>query len=204
MWIDCISSIFFIKESGPRFYYLGNDYTYHAEHDMWTYSAKTFATQAVALIECMFGCILKETTPLPVKECHPELDESPLLDLDDHQKFQMLLGMLQWLVTIGRPDLCHLVSSLNHFGAFPCQYHLDLAICAFGYIIWHPNTEIVIDSCPIDYRCINPDYRILLPDFLEDYPHVTEELDPSFPDPFGPALQMSILVDSDHGHDKKT
>ena len=48
MWIDRISSTFFVKESGPRSYYLGNDYTCHAEHDMWTYSSKTYAAKAVA------------------------------------------------------------------------------------------------------------------------------------------------------------
>ena len=30
MWIDRISSTFFVRESGPSSYYLGNDYTYHA------------------------------------------------------------------------------------------------------------------------------------------------------------------------------
>ena len=112
--------------------------------------------------------------------------------------------MLQWLVTIGHPDLCHFVSSLNRFGACPRQYHLDLVIHAFGYIKRHPNTEIAMDLRPMDYCHIDLDYHILLPDFLEDDPHATEELDPSFPDPFGPVLQTSILVDSDHGRDKKT
>ena len=67
----------------------------------------------------------------------------------------------------------------------------------------HPSPEIAINSRPLDYRCIDPDYQILLPDFLADYPHAIEEMDPSFPDPFGPVLQASILVDSDHGRDKK-
>ena len=169
---------------------------------MRTYSSKTYAAEAVKRIEQVFGCVSKETTATPVKECHPEMDNSPLLELDDHRKFQMLLGMLQWLVTIGHPDLCHLVSSLNRFGACPRQFHLDLVIRAFGYIKWHLNTEIAINSRPMDYRRIDTDYCILLPDFLEDYPHT--ELDPSFPSPFGPVLQTSILVDSDHGHDKKT
>ena len=63
----------------------------------------------------MFGCLPKEGTPLPVKDCHPKMDTSPLLGLDDHRKFQMLLSMLQWLLTIGQPDLGPVVSSLNRF-----------------------------------------------------------------------------------------
>ena len=65
----------------------------------------------------VFGCLAKKSTPLPVTDTHPELDTSPLLRLEDHRKLQMLLGMLQWLVTICRPDLACLVASLNRFGA---------------------------------------------------------------------------------------
>ena len=37
MWVDRIASVFLVKEYGPRNYLLGNDYTYHDTHDMWTY-----------------------------------------------------------------------------------------------------------------------------------------------------------------------
>ena len=48
------------------------------------------------------------------------------------------------------------------------------------------------------------DFKTLIPDFLKDYPDAKEELDPGFPPSFGPILETSILVDSDHAHDKKT
>ena len=54
-------------------------------------------------IERIFGTHPKQGTPLPSAECHPEMDDSPLLDLDGHHKYQMVLGMLQWLMNIGRP-----------------------------------------------------------------------------------------------------
>ena len=65
---------------------------------------------------------------MPITDCHPELDTSPLLDLDDHRKYQMLLGMLQWMITIGKPKISQLVSSLNCFDACPREGRLDLAI----------------------------------------------------------------------------
>jgi len=49
-----------------------------------------------------------------------------------------------------------------------------------------------------------PDFKRLIPDFIQDYPEAKEELDPGFPPSFGPILETSILVDSDHAHDKKT
>ena len=72
----------------------------------------------------MFGTLEKESTPLPIDDTHPELDESPLLGLNDHRKFQMLLGMLQWIVTVGKPELSATVASLNRFGVCPCERHL--------------------------------------------------------------------------------
>ena len=46
----------------------------------------------------------------------------------------MLLRMLQWMVTTGKPEICQLVVSLNHFGAYPREGHLDLDVRDFGYV----------------------------------------------------------------------
>ena len=113
MWLNFIKGAFLVKESGPRKYYLGNDYTYQEKSRLWTYGGATYTKEAITRVERIFGCLPKQSTPLPVTDCHPEVDTSPLLGLEDHRKFQMLLGMLQWLVTICRPDLCCLVSSSN-------------------------------------------------------------------------------------------
>ena len=204
IWIDRIASAFLIKEHGPRKYYLGNDYTYHDEQKIWTYGCQTYAKEAIAKVERMFGVLPKESTPLPKEDCHPELDESPLLNLDGHRKFQMLLGMLQWMVTIGRPDLCNLVSSLNRFGACPREYHLDLAVRAFGYVKQVKDPKIGIDSRPLQYERIFPDYEKLIPDFLQDYPEAKEEIAAHFPKSFGPVMETTIMVDADHAHDQKT
>ena len=204
IWIDRIAGAFLIKEHGPRKYYLGNDYTYHTGQDIWTYGCETYAKEAIAKVERMFGNIAKESTPLPKEDCHPEMDESPLLDLDGHRKFQMLLGMLQWMVTIGRPDLCNLVSSLNRFGACPREYHLELAVRAFGFVKQVRGPEIAIDSNPLNYERKAPDYEKVIPDFVQDYPEAKEEIADHFPRSFGPPLETTIFVDSDHAHDQKT
>ena len=203
-WLHTISHTFLVKSQGPRSYYLGNDYTYHEGLDVWTYGGDTYTKHAIDQIERIYGCLPKEFTPLPVKDCRPELDTSPLLGLDDHRKFQMLLGMLQWLVTIARPDLCHIVSSLNRYRACPRETHLDLAVRAFGYLKQVPNPQICIDHRPMEFSRISPEFDILIPDFLQDYPDAKEELDPNFPLSFGPVMETTFLVDSDHAHDKKT
>jgi hypothetical protein len=60
--------------------------------------------------------------------CHPELDESQLLDLNGICKCQMLIGMAQWACTIGCLDIAFAVSSLSHFSANLQIGHLALAV----------------------------------------------------------------------------
>ena len=83
-WIDLIAKEFMIKEHGPRLYYLGNDYTYHEGQDIRMYGCGNYTKEEIDRIEHIFGCLPKEGTPLPVKDCHPELDTSSLLELSDH------------------------------------------------------------------------------------------------------------------------
>ena len=116
----------------------------------------------------------------------------------------MLIGMFQWLVTICRPDLCCLVSSLNRFGACPRESHLDLAVRDFGYLKSVPNPQITIDHRPLQFKRTKPGYEAIRPDFLKDYPDAQEEMDPKFPRPFGPIMETTFMVDSDHAHDLKT
>ena len=80
--------MFLIKQHGLRKYCLGKIYIYHSGQDMWTYSLQTYSKEAVARVKRIYGCLAKESTPMPVTDCHPELDDSPLLlSIDDQRKF---------------------------------------------------------------------------------------------------------------------
>jgi len=59
--------------------------------------------------------------------------------------------MAQCLVTIGRPDLCHSVSSLNRFGSCPREGHLRLALRMFGYLKKYPDRRLVYHSSDIQF-----------------------------------------------------
>ena len=89
---------------------------------MCAYGGRTYIKDAVGRVELIYGCVSKVSTPLPVMDCHPELDESPLLGLDNHRNFQMLLEISQLLVIICQPNLFHLVSSLSRFGS--CDFKI--------------------------------------------------------------------------------
>jgi hypothetical protein len=81
-----------------------------------------------------FGTLHPHKSPLPTG-CHPELDESQLLDLNGIHKYSMLIGMAQWACTIGHLDIAFDVSPLSHFSANPQIGHLALAVHLFGYLV---------------------------------------------------------------------
>ena len=73
--------------------------------------------EALVRVESIMGIkLLKRNRPIEVGD-HPEEDESKVLNDVDHKKFQMLIGMLNWLVNIGRLDIAFATSSLSRFTA---------------------------------------------------------------------------------------
>ncbi len=73
-------------------------------------------------------------TTLP-EGCHPELDDSNFLLELGIRKFQMLIGMAPWALTIGCLDISFAVLLLSQFLAAPrCEHHLELAYYLFGYL----------------------------------------------------------------------
>ena len=154
------------------------------------------------LIACLE--LLQKITHIPIDDIHPELDDSPLLGLNDYRKFQMLLGMLQWMVTVGKPGLSATVASLNCFVTCTREHHLQLAAQVFGYVKTVLHTKITIDSRPIDFKHDTLAFQVLRPDFLQDYPDTSEKISTNFPSVFETILQSHFLVDSDHDPDQVT
>ena len=116
----------------------------------------------------------------------------------------MLFGILQWIVTIGKPEIYQAVSSLNHFGVCPREGHLDLTVRCFGYVKTTINKQVDINSRPMQFNRIAPNFQKLIPDFTKYYPDAIEEMDPFFPSVSDPLLQTTFLVDANHAHDLKT
>ena len=72
---------------------------------MWNYGCQTYAKESVARVDLIYRYLPKDSTPMPVTDCHLELDTIYLLGIGGHCKFQMLLGIIQCMVTIGRLEL---------------------------------------------------------------------------------------------------
>jgi hypothetical protein len=79
---------------------------------------KKYLKEAVSRVVSIFEIMRRCFTPIYPGD-HPELDDSPLLNNDKHQKYQIIIRMLNWVITIGRLDVAFSTSSLSHFTACP-------------------------------------------------------------------------------------
>ena len=65
---------------------------------------------------------------------HPELDTSDLLDADGIQKYQSMIGAMQWAISIGRFDIATAVMSLSSFRVTPHVGHLKHCKRIYAYL----------------------------------------------------------------------
>ena len=84
------------------------------------------------------------STPLS-SNYRPELDTSEELNPDDAAYFQSLIGILRWMVELGRVDVCTEVSMLSSHLALPREGHLQELFHIFGYLKKHHNAEMPFD-----------------------------------------------------------
>jgi hypothetical protein len=196
-----LQEIYLIKEPKTPDFYLGATYTGDPEGE-WSITAKDYIKEAIKQIEGKLGITIREEkTPIKTGD-HPEEDKSPILDNVLHTEYQSIMGMLQWVVSLCRIDVCFAVSSLSRFCACPREGHLSRALRIWGYLKKYPSRSLSIKSIsfPLPGETLDQD----LINFTEQYAYAKEEIDPRFPRPMGKELDVSVFFDSDHAHDKVT
>ncbi len=112
-------------------YYRGKDHK-KDKKGCWCIGCKKYLKEAVLRVEKMYPESLKKILVPMTSSDHPELHDTTILSNDQHKKYQMLIGMLNWIVTIGRLDVCHATSSLARFTACPRMGHLMQAKQVLG------------------------------------------------------------------------
>lgn len=145
--------------------------------------------------------IRKFKTPMATND-HPEMDGTDYLNEREHRIYQRLMGILQWLVSLGRFDICYTVSSLSRFNSAPRMGHMNRAIRVFGYLEQTPKKSIVI-NCDELTNLPAMDAN-LHADMMKKYPDAVEERSNREPETLGRALNLTVYADADHAHDQVT
>jgi hypothetical protein len=86
----------------------------------------------------------KAETPL-CTSYRPELDVTPELSPQEASNYQSLIGILRWIVELGRVEICLEVSMLSSHLVLPREGHLEQVFHIFAHLKKYHNTEVVYD-----------------------------------------------------------
>ena len=173
----------------------------------WAFSSSQYVQTAVKNVEAYLDSQENKRWKMPSKAdtpltttYRPELDVSRELNEVDAAYYQSLIGILRWMVELGRVDVCLEVSMMSSHLALPREGHLEQVLHIFAYLKKYHNTELVYD--PSDPVVDENDFERR--DWASsEFGHVEgkEEFPANMPEPRGHGFIMRAKVDADHASD---
>jgi hypothetical protein len=136
-----------VKCPGEPTFHLGIDYikVTKGKVDFLELGTKTYIKEALLKAVETIGHPL-ETSKTPFDEDYkPVLDLTQFCSADYHTKFQKLLGICQWLVTLGRIDIYFSIMRITQFSAAPRKGHYFVMVRVFKYLNHNHDVRIRID-----------------------------------------------------------
>ena len=201
---------------GPPSMYLGTDTKLRKDSQgypqYWNLGANSYLKEALRIVK---GILQKNgikvggkgVQPYSNLSYRPELDTSPFCSPDQHNLFQCLVGMLRWLIELGRIDVLLETSQLSLYSASPRIGHLHQALHIFHYLSKHNTSWIPMDPQRLDLEYKGP--HDLAPNekrrkMRSIYRDAIDEVPCNAPEPRGAAAQLNVYVDADHAGNKVT
>ena len=176
----------------------------------WAFSSSQYVRAAVNNVEDYLAKDATNRWKLPRKaetplstSYRPELDISPELLPTEAAYYQSLIGILRWIVELGRVDICLEVSMMSSHLVLPREGHLEQVLHIFAYLRKYHNTELVYDpSDPV----IDESLYEAKDWASSEFGHLDgkEEIPPNMPEPRGMGFIVSAKVDADHASDSVT
>ena len=218
--VSCNGKHVLEKEIGKYFYlkpdsigtpkiYLGNKVskvTLSNGVEAWSFSSSQYVQNAVSNVEKYLASKGQKLQAKPVKApftsgYRPECDTSTELDTAEAAYYQSLIGVLRWIVELGRVDIDVEVSMMSSCLALPRRGHMDQLFHIFTYLRDRHNTEMVFD--PTEPDISENDFP--REDWSSSVYNQSKELIPSdAPEPLGVGFIMRAFVDSDHAGNEMT
>jgi hypothetical protein len=146
---------FKLKGTGLMEFHLGCDF-FCDEEGVSCFAPCKYIDKLIASYERMFGSKPKTnkiTSPL-VKGDHPEIDDSAFLEEEGIQQYQLLIGQLQWAISLGRFNIAVAIMTMSAFRSAPRKGHLDRVKQICGYLSKMRHSAIRICTEEPDYSDI--------------------------------------------------
>jgi len=189
-----------LKGDGPLTFHLGCDFSRDPDGTL-CYGPVKYIEKIIKSYEQMFGEKPKPSSSPLVKNDHPEIDDSMELEPENIVLYQSMIGALQWVITLGRFDICTAVMTMSRFWVAPRQGHLDRVKRIYGYLSKFPTGSIRV-------RTDEPDYSQMVDEkhdwMYTVYGNVNELVPEDAPEPLGKAVITTTYVDANLYHDLVT
>jgi hypothetical protein len=174
----------------------------------WAFGSSQYVQEAVKNVETWLA---KQNRSLPKKAeqpfksgYRPELDVTRELNHEEASYYQSLIGILQWIVELGRVDVNLEVSMMSSHLALPREGHLECLYHMFAYLKKYHNAEMVFD--PTEPVIASDAFKrqdwTLFSTMSEE--ERKEKLPPNAPQPRGKSFVIRCYVDADHAGDSVT
>jgi Fe-S-cluster containining protein len=185
---------------GPPTRYLGANisefFITGDERAKWAIGSQDYVREAVRVVKAWLeqrGMQLKtKTSGVLPNGYRPELESSEILGQDEAHFYMQAIGILRWIVELGRVDICGEVSMMSSYSMSPREGHLEAVLHIFSYLAAHDRSRIVMDDSYF------PHAELDRPDWGQFYPDAKEDLPPDMPEPRGKEVQITMFVDASH------
>jgi hypothetical protein len=197
----------------PPTSYLGADISHYTVLDgdletpmkqVWAMSAQEYIKRAIQEVErelALQNAYLPKRVETPLSHGYrPELDFSNELDGSQTNYYQGLIGVLRWIVELGRIDIIAPVSLLSHYMVSPREGHLQQVYHIFAYLKQFNRSMIVFDDSEPNFS----DTNLYTCDWSSQYPEASEQIPTNMPEPLGHSVTTTCYVDADHAGCKAT
>jgi hypothetical protein len=108
----------------------------------------------VKTYESMFGEKPKEAFCSLVKNDHPEMDNSEVLDEDGITQYQSMIGTSRWTILLGCSDILTAIMTMSQFCVAPHVGHLEWMKQVYGYLRRLRDAAIQVQTDEPDYSGI--------------------------------------------------
>jgi len=221
--IDAIGSVFKMKDgsTGQPKVYLGSNclkVEFRSGGECWAMSAEQYVTDTVKTVKQRlkddgyeFNKKLSDTKyspkqPFTCAKYRLELEVSEMCSDAKANFYQNLIGILRWIIELGRIDINFEVANLSQYLASPRVGHLHQALHVFKYLDIHKQNTLSFDptylemSEPVD----GTQSRSYKQDAMKKFYPDAEELLPTNAPKAGKAVQTNVFCDTDHAGNKIT
>ena len=186
-----------LKGVGTPEYYLGGDVNIKYVEDEIDYletNARTYIKRICGKLEELMDWKFRNYSSPEDPDYHPEIDETPFLQGDDISKYRMMVGSLNWLITLGRYDVHHAASTLARYMMIPREGHMNAMRRVFSYLKYNYKFAIKFDTEEPDLS----GYPIEEYDWFPMYGESKEEMPYGMPKPKGRPVVLSGFFDASH------